>query len=363
MPEAALLHFPRQAGRDRRRSDEVDMKSRAVVLLAVATVGVLAGSPSPLLFAPPAADAQPAGKVYRIGTLNTPEREIAAPYISALEGGLRELGYVEGRGIVFEHRYADLKPERFPELAAELVRLKVDVIVAPVTTAALAAKQATRTIPIVIVLGLDPVSAGLIASFPRPGGNVTGLTSDVTPETYGKLLQLLKEVAPTVSRVAVLWSPATRLNTTAQWKATEDAAKRLGVTLHSAEVRTSGDFNSAFASILRERAGALVVWADAQTVTRRRQILDFATKRRLPTVSNFRELAEAGGLMAYGVDIRDQYRRSATYVDKILRGAKPADLPVEQPTKFELVINLKTAKALGLTIPLSLLLRADETIQ
>ena len=312
---------------------------------------------------PLAAGAQQAGKVYRIGTLTTSGREVAAPYISALEGGLRELGYVEGRSIAFEHRYADLKPERFPELAAELVRLKVDVIVVATDKAALAAKQATRTIPIVMVLATDPVSVGLVASFPRPGGNVTGLTGNAPETSGGKLLQLLKEIAPTVSRVAVLWNPAFRGNPTLNWKPAEDAAVRLGLRLHSAEVRTSGDFDSAFASILRERAGALVVWSDALTITHRGQIIDFATKRRLPTASNFRELAEAGGLMAYAVSLRDNYRRGATYVDKILKGAKPADLPVEQPTRFDLVINLKTAKTLGLTIPQSLMVRADQVIE
>ena len=312
--------------------------------------------------APFDADAQLAGKVYRIGSLTTASRDAGAPYIKVLEDRLRELGWVEGRTVAFEHRYADLRPERFPDLAAELVRLRVDVIVAPSNPAIAAARQATTTLPIITVVAIQPVEAGFVASLARPGGNVTGLTYDVTPETSGKRVQLLKEVVPGLSRLAVLKTPVLP-DDTPYWKATEDAAGTLGMTVQAVDVRGPGDFDGAFAAIARQRADGLYVWLHATTITHRSRIVDFAARNRLPAVYESREFADAGGLMAYGVELRDLYRRTASYVDRILKGAKPADLPVEQPTKFELIINMRTAKALGLTIPQFVLIRADEVIR
>jgi putative ABC transport system substrate-binding protein len=323
----------------------------------------LAGTGAVLLAAPLAAEAQPAGKVYRIGHLQIEVRQRVAYLVKAFEEGLRELGYVEGRNVVSEYRFADRQRERLSDLAAELVRLKVDVIVTGSNPGTMAAKQATTTIPIVMVVGQDPVGAGLIASVRRPGGNVTGLSSSVGPEINGKRVELLKEVVPRMSRVAGLWNPDLPGNV-APWEAAEEAARRLGVTLLSVEVRGLREIERAFARIKRERAQALFVIGDALALSPvRGEIPALAAKNRLPAIYGVREPVEAGGLMSYGVSLRDQYRRAAAYVDKILKGAKPADLPVEQPTKFELVINLKTAKALGLTIPQSLLIRAAELIQ
>ena len=318
-----------------------------------------------LLAAPLAAKAQQAGKVYRIGLLQIATHELLGPYLKAFEEGLRELGYVEGRDFVREYRFADQQRERLPDLAAELVRLKVDVIVTGSDPATMAARQATTTIPIVMTLGGDPVGAGLIASVRRPGGNVTGLVGVVGPDIMGKRMEHLKEVVPRMSRVACFWNPDLP-GYVAFWKATEGAARRLGVTLLSVEVRESREIEGAFARITRERAQALVVIVDAlalATSPARPEIPALAAKHRLPASYAFREAVDAGGLMSYGTSMPDLFRRAAGYVDKILKGANPGDLPVEQPTKFDLVINLKTAKALGLTIPQSLLGRADEIIQ
>ena len=324
----------------------------------------LAGTGAVLLAAPLASEAQQAGKVYRIAYFQVIPRAQNEQMLKALEDGLRERGYVPGRNLIIEYRFADGKPERLPELAAELVRLKVDVIVTGQNPATVAAKQATTTIPIVTTLASDPVGAGLIASLARPGGNITGLTTEVTLEVVGKRLQLLKEFAPRVSRVAVLWNPAFRgFEPKPAFQALEDAARRLRVTLRKVEVREPGDFERAFDSMVSERADGLYVITDPITFTHRRLIADLAVKNRLPATSAVSEFVEAGGFISYGVDMRDLYRRAATYIDKILKGAKPGDLPVEQPTKFDLVINLKTAKALGLTIPPSLLGRADEIIR
>jgi ABC-type uncharacterized transport system substrate-binding protein len=324
----------------------------------------LAGSSAVLLAAPGAVEAQPAGKVYRIAYLQVLPRAQNEQMLKALEEGLRGRGYVPGQNVFIEYRFADGKPERLPELAAELVGLKVDVIVTSQNPATVAAKQATTTIPIVTTLASDPVGAGLIASLARPGGNITGLTIDVTPEVGGKRLQLLKEFVPRVSRVAVLWNPAYRgFEPKPVFQALEDAAQRLRVTLRKVEVRELGDFERAFDSMVSGRADGLYVITDPITFSHRRLIADLAVKNRLAATFNVSDFVEAGGFMSYGPDVRDLYRRAATYVDKILKGAKPGDLPVEQPTKFELVINLKTAKTLGLTIPPSLLQRADEVIQ
>jgi putative ABC transport system substrate-binding protein len=275
---------------------------------------------------------------------------------------LKDLGWVEGQNIVIEWRFAGGRAERLPDLAAELVRLQVDLIVVPSTPPALAAKNATKTIPIVTVGVGDPVGLGLVASLARPGGNITGLTGVVTPEIAGKQLELLKEAVPKVSRVAVLWNPATPGNALAL-RETEIAARVLGVELQLLEARSLNDFDSAFAAMTAKRAGALLVLGDVMFVTHRIRLAELVAKSRLPAMYGLREYVEAGGLMSYGPIASELFRRAATYVDKILKGAKPADLPVEQPTRFELVVNLKTAKALGLTIPQSVLIRADEVIR
>ena len=315
------------------------------------------------LFNPVAAEAQQAAKIARIGYL---ARNLAAsPHLhEAFRQGLRDLGYVEGRNVVIEYRDAEGKLERLPALAAELVALKVDVIVAASTLAALAAKQATRTLPIVFAAAADPVASGLVTSLARPGGNVTGL-SNLAPELVGKRLELLKQAVPGVSRVAVLWQPGALGERTEKdmLKGAEVAARALGVRLQFVEARGPADFDRAFSDMTRARAGALTVLPSAMFFSERRRLVDLAAKNRLPAVYPWREFVDAGGLMSYGPNLADLFRRAATYVDKILKGAKPGDLPVEQPTKFELVINLKTAKALGLTIPPSVLARADQVIE
>jgi putative ABC transport system substrate-binding protein len=318
------------------------------------------------LFSTVPADAQDAAKVPRIGFLGADTASGAAgkPMREAFFQGLSDLGYVEGRNLVMEYRWAEAKFDRFPALAAELVALNVDVIFAAGgTPAALAAKQATHTIPIVAFLS-DPVATGLVASFARPGGNVTGL-SFMTPELVAKHMELLKEAVPRVSRVAVLWHPSgmSANQGKAMLKAAEGAARALGVRLHVVEARAPDDLDRAFSEMTRGRAQALTVLTSTMFVQERTRLADLAAKSGLAAVYPFRQVVEAGGLMSYGPNVPDLYRRAATYVAKILRGAKPGELPVEQPTKFELVINLKAAKALGLTIPASLLARADKVIE
>ena len=313
------------------------------------------------LLAPLAADAQQAGKVARIGYVGVSSASAVPHADEAFRHGLRDLGYVEGQNIAIEYRWAEGQLDRLPDLAAELVRLKVDVIVASSTPTALAAKNATRTIPIVFVTAGDPVGSGLVAGIARPGGNITGL-SLLAPEIVAKQLQLLKEAVPQASRVAVLSNPANPY-TALMVKETEAAARSLGMWVQLLGVRGADAFDSAFSAVTKGRASALFVLFDPFLFAHRTRIAEFANKNRLPAMYPHREYAETGGLMAYGADIRDNFRRAATYVHKILTGTKPADLPVEQPTKFELVINLKTAKALGLTIPQSLLLRADQVIE
>ena len=314
-----------------------------------------------LLAAPLAADAQQAGKVYRIGYFQTAPRAPAEHLLKALEEGLRERGYVVGRDIVIEYRFADGKAERLPDLAAELVRLKVDVIVAAASSGPLAAKRATNTIPIVMTNAGDPVGSGLVTSLGRPGGNVTGL-SLLAPAVVGKQLELLKEVVPKVTRMAVLTNPGTPGPALTLTEA-EAAMRPLGLQLQVLDARGPGEFEAAFSAMTREHAGALLILGDPMFFGERKRLADLAARSRLPAVSGLREFADAGILMAYGASLSDLFRRAATFVDKILKGAKPADLPVEQPTKFELVINMKTAKALGLKIPQSVLIRADEVIQ
>jgi putative ABC transport system substrate-binding protein len=316
------------------------------------------------LFSPSAAGAQQAAKVARIGYLSINMAASPPQLHEAFRQGLRDLGYVEGRNVVIEYRDAGAKPERLPTLAAELVALKVDVIVAGSTPNALAAKQATRTIPIVFLSSGDPVADGLVTSLARPGGNVTGL-STLTPERVGKCLELLTQAVPGVSRVAVLWQPGAVGERTEKdtLKGAEVAARALGVRLQFVEARGPADIDRAFSDVTRARAGALTVWTNAMFVAERRRLVALAAKNRLPAVYTLREFVDVGGLMSYGHSQADLNRRAATYVDKILQGAKSADLPVEQPTKFDLVINLKTAKALGLTIPPSLLARADHVVE
>ncbi len=316
-----------------------------------------------LVATPFAAEPQQAQKIYRIGSLTRGGREAAAPYNRALEEGLGVLGWVDGRNVVFEHRYADLKAERYADLAADLVRRGVDVVVAPSTPAALAVRRVTTTIPIVTTVAVDPVGAGLVASLARPGGNVTGLANDTGPELGAKLLQLLKEAAPKTTRVAVLREPSAQPGDTPYWAAIEKASGSLGMALDWVEVRGPADIDRALAATLRERPNALVVALQAMAITHARAIAQFAARNRLATVARNREFAEAGGLMAYSTDILDLYRRAAVHIDKILKGARPGDLPIEQPTKFELAINVTTAKALGLPIPPSLRARADRVIE
>jgi ABC-type uncharacterized transport system substrate-binding protein len=326
----------------------------------------LAGTGAVLVAALFAGEAQQTGKVYRIGYLGTsPPSGTTAPLWDVFLQGLRDRGYVEGQNLVIERRFAEGKPERLPALAAELVALKVDVIVTTGgTPAALAAKQATKTLPIVFAGVADPVGSGLVTSLARPGGNVTGL-SNLTPELVGKRLEQLTQAVPGVSRVAVLWQPGGHDERTDKdiLKEAEVAARPLGVRLQFVEAQGPADFDRAFSDMTRARVGALTVLLSNMFFVERRRLVDLAAKNRLPAVYSAREFVDAGGLMAYGPNFADILGRAATYVNKILKGAKPADLPVEQPTKFELVINLKTAKALGLTIPQSLLLRADEIIQ
>ena len=317
--------------------------------------------PFALLAAPLAVKAQQVGKVYRIGFLGNSTAALEANLVGPFREGLRELGYVEGRNVQIEYRWAEGKYERFPELVAELLALKVDVLVTAGTPAALAIKRATTTIPLVMVAVGDPVGTGLVASLARPGGSMTGLTS-IAPDLEGKRLELLRAAVPKLSRVSVIWNPANPFHVTAE-KEARSAAQVLQMKVHSVGVRTAQELDPAFVAIVKERPGAFIVLADRIFLHNRGRIVDFAVRNRLPAVYAYRELVEAGGLMSFGPNYADMHRRAATFVDKILKGAKPADLPVEQPTKFELLINLKTAKALGLTIPPSVLLRAEEIIQ
>ena len=320
----------------------------------------LAGAGAVLL-SPLAAEAQQAPKIARIGYLGGVS---AVPQIrEAFLQGLQDLGYVVGRNVVIEYRDPEGKYERLPALAAELVALKVDVIVVSGTPMTRAAKQATSTIPIVFV-AVDPVTSGLVSSLARPGDNLTGLAS-LIPDLVGKCLELLNQAVPGVSRVAVLWPPGALGERTEKnmLKGVGEAGRALGVRLQFVEARHPADLDRAFSEMTRARAGALAVLPSTILVRERKRLADLAAKNRLPTIFTQTEFVDAGGLMGYGPSVADLYRRAATYVDKILKGAKPADLPIEQPTTFELVINLKTAKALGLTIPPSLRARADRVIE
>ena len=305
---------------------------------------------------------QQAGKVPRIGFLGLTSPSDRPSLLDAFRQGLRELGWVEGQNIVIDYRYAEGQVDRLPDLAAELGRLKVDLIVSEGTQGVTAARNATETIPIVMITVRDPVGTGLIASLARPGGNVTGMSGSAGLEIVAKQLELLKETVPKTRRVAILSNPANAYHQLAI-RELNVAARSLGVQLQLLEARGPNEFDGAFAAMAQERVGALLVVADSLFLLHRTRLADLAARSRLPAAYGSTEKVEAGGLMSYGPSLRDFYRRAAAYVDKILKGAKPADLPVEQPTKFELVINLRSAKALGLTIPQSLLQRADEVIQ
>jgi len=326
---------------------------RPIGLAVVLTLG--------LTLAPLAGEAQQAGKVYRIGIL------LAAPIsqylpLDAFLQGMRDLDYVEGRNVIIEYRSTDPhRLDRLPALAADLVSRKMDIIFAIATGPAQAAKDATKTIPIVFALANDPVHAGLVASLARPGSNLTGLTN-TGPDISAKRLQLLKEMLPQISQIALLWNASNPM-VARQVSETEVAARTLKVQLHVVAIRGPNDFESAFSAIIKVRVGGLVVIQDVLTAAHRERIAALAIKNRLPVISEFRNFADSGALLTYGPSGPDAGRRAAYLVDKILKGAKPADLPVEQPTKFELVINMKTAKALRLTLPQSLLVRADELIQ
>jgi putative tryptophan/tyrosine transport system substrate-binding protein len=313
----------------------------AVILLAVGVI----------------AEAQQPKKVPRIGFLSS---GASAPAFQTFQQGLRELGYVEGQNVLIEYRSAEGKFDRYPELAAELVSLRVDVIVATGTQAALAAKQTTATIPIVASAG-DLVGTGLVASLARPGGNVTG-TTNIDPDFSAKRLELLKEAIPKVARVAILYHGGPGGDED-ELKETETAARALKVHIQSYRVKDPSEFGGAYAEMTKKRAEALIIFHGSFTLFHRRQLLDLATKNRLPTMCGRADWIEGGGLISYGRDSRESYRRAAIFVDKILKGTKPADIPVEQPMKFELVINLKTANQIGLTIPQSVLFRADKVIK
>jgi putative tryptophan/tyrosine transport system substrate-binding protein len=334
---------------------------RAALWRGRCTVGLLMTVALGVLVAALAAEAPPAGKMYRIGWLSGLAPSTASALHAAFQQGLHELGYVEGQNLAIEFRYAEGSLDRLPALAAELVRLPVDVIVTGGENAARVAQHATHTISIVIVAGVDPVRVGLVASLARPEGNITGLSS-LGPELGGKRLELLQEALPTASRVAVLLNPA-NINAVHEWREMEGAAQALGVQLHALAVRQADELESAFTTATSVGAVALIVFRDLFLETHRTRILHLAAQRRLPVMSVLRDFVDAGGLMSYGPSLPDLYRRAADYVHKLLTGATPADLPVEQPTKFKLVLNLRTAQALGVTFPPTLLFQADEVIR
>jgi putative ABC transport system substrate-binding protein len=323
------------------------MRRRQIIALAV---GVLIGTPSGLF-------AQQASKTWRIGFIAHRYEKFYDPLFS----GLQELGYVEGRNLIVERRYAEGNAERFKEFAAELVRLNVDAIIVVTTPAAMAVRNETKTIPIVHPAAIDPVGTGLIASLAHPGGNVTGLAV-LNAETSAKRVELLQEVIPGLSNGAVLWNSANPANSLA-WRETESAGRKLGVALKSQEVRSPKDFEGAFAEISERHPGVLLVVQDALTLEYRKEIIEFALRNKLPSMFVGKEWVEEGGLLSYGDRLPERYRRAADIVDKVLKGTKPSDIPVEQPTTFELAVNLKTAKAIGLTLSPAFVARADQVIE
>jgi putative ABC transport system substrate-binding protein len=314
-----------------------------------------------LLATPLAVGAQQAGKVWRIGYLDQGSEARNGPYLEAFQQGLRDLGWIEGKNITIDVRFAEGKTERLPALAAGLVRVKMDLIATSSTPAALAAKRATTTIPIVIGFAADPVGSGIVQSLSHPGSNITGWTH-MGLELRAKYLELLKDAVPGATRFGVLWNPSNPVHKDSL-KVIQAASARLDVELYLAGVQDANDLETAFATLVNQRVGGLVVFPDGMFLAQTPLIIGLAAKHRLPTLYGVREYAEAGGLMTYGANVSDMFRSGASFVDRIFRGARPADLPIEQPTKFEFVINLKTAKALGLTIPSSVLLRADRVIQ
>ncbi len=308
---------------------------------------------------PVAAHAQP--KIPRVGFMGNSTAALEANLVGSFRDGLRELGYEEGRNIVIEYRWADGKYERFPTLIAELIVAKVNVIVTAGTPAALAVKKATTTVPLVMVAVGDPVGTGLVPSLARPGGNLTGLSS-IAPDLEGKRLDILREVVPTLSHVAMFFNSLNPFHV-ASMRQAHAAAQAMGIKLQEHDIRKSEDLDGAFAAIRKERPDALLILADRVFLHNRQRMMDFTEEQRLPNVNAYKELVEAGGLMSYGPSYEDMHKRAAIYVDKIIKGAKPADLPIEQPSKFTFVVNLKAAKALGVTIPPSLLTLADEVIE
>ena len=329
------------------------MSAKAFIIVVAFTISAL--------ITPSASQAQYRGHVPRVGYLGTSSASLEPELVKAFREGLRDHGYVEGQNIVIEYRWAEGDYQRFPDLVADLVKRKVDLILTAGTPGALAAKRATQTIPIVMAVTGDAVATGLVASLARPGGNLTGLTTMV-PDLEGKRLEILREVLPKLATVVVLLNTSNPL-TAIQWEQTRTSAKTLGIQLQPIEIQRPEDFKDAFARVARQRPDAITMVADRFQLAHRMQIVDFVAKTRLPAMYPYRDFVVAGGLMSYGPSYEDLFRRSATYVDKILRGAKPSDLPIEQPTKFELQVNLKTAKILGVSIPPSLLLRADHVFE
>jgi len=319
-------------------------------------VSACAGS---LVITPSIVKAQPAGKVYRVGFLLGATEESVVSLFRALKEGLQELGYIEGRNLVLDRRYGDGKMERLPDLAGELVRAKVEVIVTGTNIHVAAARRVTSTIPIVMVFADDPVRAGFVASLARPGGNVTGLSADASSELWGKYLSMLKELVPKLSRVGVLGQMSSNVG----FAELAAASRKLDVALDVGDLRTAEDLDGAFDAMNRKHVGAVLVIVGPLTYLLRQRISELALKFHLPAITNVNQFTQVGLLMSYGPNLPDLYRRAASYVDKILRGATPADLPVEQPSRFELTINLKTARSLGVVIPNSLLLTAAEVIQ
>jgi len=317
--------------------------------------GALAGA---LMLPHSIALAQAGAKVYRVGFFLGASGDSVATLFAAFREGMRDLGYVEGRNVVFERRYADGHMERLPDIADELARLRVDVIVTGSSIHVAAAVQATKTIPIVMVFTADPVQAGFVKSLARPGGNVTGLSADASRELWSKYIAILKEIVPNLSRVGVLG----QIRAQVEFAQLEAASRQLGIALEVADIRSPDDLDAALSTMTAKRIGALLVVVSPLTYLLREAIAQAAIRHRLPTISNANQYAEAGLLMSYGPKLEDLYRHAATYVDKILRGAVPAELPVEQPSRFELTINLKTANALAMTIPQSLLIRAETLI-
>ena len=329
------------------------MIARAFIIVVAFAISVL--------IAPSASQAQQRGHVPRLGYLGTSSASLESELLNAFREGLRDHGYVEGQNIVIEYRWAEGNYQRFPGLVADLVKQKVDLILTAGTPGAFAAKRATETIPIVMAVTGDAVGTGLVSSLARPGGNLTGLTTMV-PDLEGKRLEILREILPKLVTVGVLLNTSNPL-TAIQWEQTKTGAKALGIQLQPIDLQRPEDFKDAFARIARQRPDAIMMVADRFQLAHRMQILDFVAKARVPAMYPYKDFVVAGGLMSYGPSYEDLFRRSATYVDKILRGAKPSDLPIEQPTKFEFLVNLKTAKILGVPIPPSLLQRADHVFE